>query len=167
MSLKMDKRNLTEIRKSLIWSIPLFLLLLTMSIWSILYSLYQTVDDLNKLAPSVRITPFVPIALCVPIISITGIIIAIQKSVPCTEDAMKIPTRIFLSAIAVGVFIMFFCIFAVTPLQYYAMPKLGYTRCNILEDHPTIYFTDWVKNPDWCVRGKSRKWVNEQARLGK
>src|SRR5256885_12639820 len=26
--LKMDKRNLTEIRKSLIWSIPLFLLLL-------------------------------------------------------------------------------------------------------------------------------------------
>ncbi|XJC77267.1 hypothetical protein ACHFCA_14135 [Delftia tsuruhatensis] len=92
----MDKRNLTEIRKSLIWSIPLFLLLLTMSIWSILYSLYQTVDDLNKLAPSVRITPFVPIALCVPIISITGIIIAIQKSVPCTEDAIKIPTRIFI-----------------------------------------------------------------------
>jgi len=107
----MDKRNLTEIRKSLIWSIPLFLLLLAMSIWSIFYSLYETVDDLNKLAPSVRITPFDPIALCVPIISITGIIIAIQKSFPCTEDAIKIPTRIFLSAIAVGVFIMFFCIF--------------------------------------------------------
>ena len=107
----MDNRNLTEIRKSLIWSIPLFLLLLTMSIWSILYSLYQTVDDLNKLAPSVRITPFDPIALCVPIISITGIIIAIQKSVPCSEDAIKIPTRIFLSAIAVGVFIMFFLSF--------------------------------------------------------
>jgi hypothetical protein len=47
------------------------------------------------------------------------------------------------------------------------MPKLGYTRCNILEDHPTIYFTDWVKNPDWCVRGKSREWVNEQAHLKK
>ena len=91
----MDKRNLTEIRKSLIWNIPLFLLLLAMSIWSILYSLYQTVDDLNKLAPSVRITPFYPIALCVPIISITGIIIAIQKAIPCMEDAIKIPTRIF------------------------------------------------------------------------
>lgn len=60
---------------------------------------------------------------------------------------------------------MFFCIFAITPFQYYAMPKLGYTRCNILENHPTIYFTDWVNNPDWCVRGKSREWVKEQARL--
>ena len=53
----------------------------------------------------------------------------------------------------------------ITPLQYYAMPKLGYTRCNILEGHPTIYFTDWVKKPEWCVRGKSREWVMEQARL--
>lgn len=60
---------------------------------------------------------------------------------------------------------MFFCIFAITPFQYYAMPKLGYTRCNILENHPTIYFTDWVKNPAWCVRGKSREWVKEQAHL--
>ncbi|WP_280190302.1 hypothetical protein [Delftia sp. PS-11] len=47
------------------------------------------------------------------------------------------------------------------------MPKLGYTRCNILEGHPNMYFTDWVKNPDWCVRGKSREWVREQARLAK
>lgn len=131
----MDKRNLNEIRKSLIWSVPLFLLLLAMSIFSIFYSLYETVDDLNKLAPSVRITPFDPIALCVPIISITGIIIAIQKSVPCTEDAIKVPTRIFLSAIAVGVFIMFFLYFCnyafsilchaktgLYPLQYSGRP---------------------------------------------
>src|SRR5256885_13307056 len=31
-------------------------LLLAMSIWSIFYSLCETVNDLNKLAPSVRIT---------------------------------------------------------------------------------------------------------------
>src|SRR5258708_8116230 len=89
------------------------------------------------------------------------------SEVRCKKAAKNTRMLIFLSAIAVGVFIMFFCIFAITPFQYYSMPKLGYTRCNILEDHPTIYFTDWVKNPDWCVRGKSREWVNEQARLGK
>jgi len=59
---------------------------------------------------------------------------------------------------------MITCLLVVTPSQYYAMPKLGYTRC-ILEDHPTIYFTDWVKNPAWCVRGKRREWVKEQASL--
>ena len=87
------------------------------------------------------------------------------KIIPLYRRRYKNPNAYFLSAIAVGVFIMFFCIFAITPFQYYAMPKLGYTRCNILEDHPTIYFTDWVKNPEWCVRGKTREWVKEQARL--
>lgn len=28
-----------------------------------------------------------------------------------------------------------------------------------------MYFTDWVKNSEWCVRGKSREWVKEQGRL--
>jgi hypothetical protein len=45
------------------------------------------------------------------------------------------------------------------------MPNLGYSLCNILKGHPNIHFTDWVKNPDWCVRGKSREWIKEQAKL--
>lgn len=28
-----------------------------------------------------------------------------------------------------------------------------------------MYFSDWVKNPEWCVRGKTREWVKKQARL--
>lgn len=30
-----------------------------------------------------------------------------------------------------------------------------------------MYFTDWVKTPEWCVRGKTREWVKEQARLSR
>lgn len=77
----------------------------------------------------------------------------------------KIPERFLATSIFAGIFLMLFCIFIITPLQHYAMPKLGYTRCNILKGHPNIYYSDWVKNPDWCVRGKSREWVKEQARL--
>jgi hypothetical protein len=44
---------------------------------------------------------------------------------------------------------------------------MGYERCNILQGHPSMYFTDWVSNPAWCVRGKSREWVNEQALLAR
>lgn len=91
----------------------------------------------------------------------------IQKSMPCKERTLKIAERIFALSVFTGTGVVLLCSFVIAPLQYYAMPKLGYTRCNILEDHPTIYFTDWVKNPDWCVRGKSREWVNEQARLEK
>jgi hypothetical protein len=28
-----------------------------------------------------------------------------------------------------------------------------------------MYFSDWVKKPEWCVRGKSREWVKDQALL--
>lgn len=91
----------------------------------------------------------------------------IQKSIPCKERTLKIAERIFALSVFTGTGVVLLCSFVIAPLQYYAMPKLDYTRCNILEDHPTIYFTDWVKNPDWCVRGKSREWVNEQARLEK
>lgn len=76
-----------------------------------------------------------------------------------------ISERILAISVVTGGGIMLFCLLVVTPLQYYAMPRLGYTRCNILEGHPNIYFTDWVKTPEWCVRGKSREWVKEQARL--
>lgn len=89
----------------------------------------------------------------------------IQKSIPCKERTLKIAERIFAFSVFTGTGVVLLCFFVITPLQYYAMPKLGYTRCNILEDHPTIYFTDWIKNPDWCIRGKSREWVNEQTRL--
>jgi hypothetical protein len=95
--------------------------------------------------------------------SITGIIFLVQKSIPCRSSILKISERIFKITTITGVVIMITCLLVITPLQYYAMPKLGYTRCNILEDNPTIYFTDWVKNPAWCERGKSPEWLKEQA----
>ncbi|WP_225613988.1 hypothetical protein [Delftia sp. DLF01] len=161
----MKDRSLSLIRKSLIWSIPSFLLMLIISIWSIKYSLLETIYDLRNLSPTIRITPSDLVALCAPIISASGITIMIQKAIPCKADITKIPERILKTSLFAGILLMLFCLFIITPLQHYAMPKLGYTRCNILKGHPNIYYSDWVKNPDWCVRGKSREWVKQQARL--
>ena len=161
----MQATDIAQIRKSLIWSISSFLLILVLSIWSIKYSFLNTIIDLKNSSASVRITPLHLAIVYFPVIAVTGIIAMIQKSIPCKERTLKIAERIFAFSVFTGTGVVLLCFFVITPLQYYAMPKLGYTRCNILEDHPTIYFTDWVKNPDWCVRGKSREWVNEQARL--
>ncbi|WP_349335695.1 hypothetical protein [Delftia sp. DS1230] len=161
----MQATDIAQIRKSLIWSISSFLLILALSIWSIKYSFLNTIIDLKSSSASVRITPLHLAIVYFPVISVTGIIAMIQKSIPCKEPTLKIAERIFAFSVFTGTGVVLLCFFVITPLQYYAMPKLGYTRCNILKDHPTIYFTDWVKNPDWCVRGKSREWVNEQARL--
>ncbi len=48
-------------------------------------------------------------------------------------------------------------------LQHGLLPKYGYHYCNLLSGNPTVWFNDWVKNPEWCVRGKTHEWVREQA----
>ena len=93
-----------------------------------------------------------------------SIFAGIIHAIPCKISTIKLVDRILLWSGLFGIGLIIFCVLVITPLQSYSMPKLGYTPCNILEDHPTMYFTDWVKNPDWCVRGKSREWVREQAR---
>jgi len=162
----MKIKNLTEVRKSLLWSIPSFLFVLALSVWNTKYSFLETISDLKNSAPSVRFTPGDLFGAYFPLIAITGIFMLIQKAIPCKKSTLKKTERILVISVFTGIFLMLFCLIVITPFQYYAMPRLGYTRCNILEGHPNIYFSDWVKNPDWCVRGKSREWVNEQARLG-
>jgi hypothetical protein len=50
-----------------------------------------------------------------------------------------------------------------TFLQNHFMPRLGYSQCTELQGNPTLWFTDWVKHPAWCVSGKTLEWVTEQA----
>jgi hypothetical protein len=41
------------------------------------------------------------------------------------------------------------------------MYMFGYSRCDAIEDASF----NWIRNPEWCVRGKDRAWVLEQARI--
>lgn len=165
MDIEMETNNLADVRKSLIYGIPSIIFVLFFSIWNTEHSFLKTIADLSNSAPSVRITPGDLVGVYFPIMGFTILVSVIQKAIPCKARTLMISERILAISVITGGGIMIFCLLVVTPLQYYAMPRLGYTRCNILEGHPNIYFTDWVKNPEWCVRGKSREWVKEQASL--
>lgn len=45
----------------------------------------------------------------------------------------------------------------------YVMPKYGYHICQKLDGGLSMWHNDWVRNPDWCVRGKTREWVRAMA----
>lgn len=157
--------DLKSVRKMLVWGGPFSIGLFACGVWVLENNLLITVQDLWLQSAVVRITPGAPVAIYVVMISAIMAIGLVLKSIPCSYILMKIIDRGFCMVTVFGVALVAGCILVLTPLQYYAMPKLGYTRCNILQDHPSIYFTDWVKKPDWCVRGKSREWVREQARI--
>lgn len=154
-----------EIWKTLIWGIPLDVFIFILCIWYIKHAIFNDIKDLIELSASIRITPGAPVVAYFPVILAVGLISSLSKAIPCKTSILKVTERSFNATMLVGFIITASCLALITPLQYYAMPKLGYTRCNILEGHPNIYFTDWVKNPEWCVRGKSRERVKDQALL--
>lgn len=156
--------NINKIRRSLFWAIPLFTALFFIGIWIICTSIIPTLNDLQTDSPTVRVSSTSPAAAYASILAPMSIFAGIIHAIPCKISTIKLVDRILLWSGLFGIGLTIFCVLVITPLQSYSMPKLGYTPCNILEDHPTMYFTDWVKNPDWCVRGKSREWVREQAR---
>lgn len=163
MGMKMN--NLINLRKGLILYIPVLSMLSALSVWTYKNILLDTIVSLGNMGPVVRITPGSPAVVYFLFVAIALIVGLVSKAMPCRENIVRILERVFNISIYIGVFIALTCLIIFAPLQYYAMPKLGYVRCNILKDHPSIYFTDWVRNPSWCVRGKSREWVMEQAQI--
>ncbi|HBJ98630.1 MAG TPA: hypothetical protein DDZ62_00665 [Delftia acidovorans] len=158
-------RDIKNIRKSAIFGIPISILLSVGCFWFSFAETIPMLKDINALAPTIRIMPGAPTIFMTPFVFITLALVSVLNSIPCNDSILRKSDKALSIVFTLGISSALVSLIFITPLQYYAMPKLGYTRCNILEGHPTIYFTDWVKKPEWCVRGKSREWVMEQARL--
>lgn len=158
-------RDIKNIRKSAIFGIPISILLSVGCFWFFFAETIPMLKDINALAPTIRIMPGAPTIFMTPFVFITLALVSVLNSIPCNDSILRKSDKALSIIFTLGISSALVSLIFITPLQYYAMPKLGYTRCNILEGHPTIYFTDWVKNPEWCVRGKTREWVKEQARL--
>ena len=152
-------------RKNAIWVIPFAIALLIVDLYLIREIVIPETLDLFDLSPVVRITPLSPMIGSFWAIPLTLIVAVIANAIPFKKQTLKKVECILLSSTCVNIFFAAVGFFAILPLQYYAMPQLGYTHCNILEGHPNKDSMDWVKNSEWCVRGKSREWVKEQARL--
>lgn len=124
--------------------------------------LIPDVMDLFHLAPAVRITPALLFGPSFVLLLILAIIVNVMKLIPLatgiTAPWESVTTWVVFSLIPFSVLIP-----VVGLAQSVVMPELGYTKCNILAGHPNMYFTDWVRDPSWCVQGKSRDWVRQQA----
>lgn len=152
-------------RKNAIWVIPFAIALLIVDLYLIHEIVIPETLDLFNLSPVVRITPLSPMIGSFWAIPLTLIVAVIANAIPFKKRTLKKVECILLSSTCVNIFFAAVGFFAILPLQYYTMPQLGYTQCNILEGHSNKDSMDWVKNPEWCVRGKSREWVKEQASL--
>ncbi len=156
--------DVARIRKTLIWGIPLYLGLATGSILMVAYIMVPTIEGVVERAPVVRIGPAVQVAPFVAAFCLVGVVVASMRAIPCSDRIIKPFERAFIATVLAGVVAMLL-IPVTAALARSRMPSIGYTQCHVLQGQPTLWFTDWVRDPAWCVRGKSLDWANEQARL--
>lgn len=156
--------DVARIRKTLIWGIPLYLGVATGSILMVAYIMVPTIEGVAERAPVVRVGPAVLAAPFVAAFCLLGVVVASMRAMPCSDRVIKPFERAFIATVLAGVVVMLL-IPVTAALARSQMPSIGYTQCHVLQGQPTLWFTDWVRDPAWCVRGKSLDWVNEQAKL--
>jgi hypothetical protein len=151
-----------QVRKSLWWGIPLSLALLAWSATDFL-AIPRLIGDVYAAKPMVSIWPMdalaIPFAIFLCVIMLAGIF----RAIPWPAAHARAESVLLWSGFLCIAAIIFALVFA-RPLQHYVMPKYGYQVCERTEVGATrLWFTDWVKNPKWCVPGKNLEWVREQA----
>ncbi len=156
--------DVARIRKTLIWGVPLYLGVAIGSILMVAYIMVPTIEGVAERAPVVRIGPAVQVAPFVTAFCLLGVVVASMRAIPCSDRIIKPFERAFIATVLAGVVAMLL-IPVTAALARSQMPSIGYTQCHVLQGQPTLWFTDWVRDPAWCVRGKSLDWANEQARL--
>jgi hypothetical protein len=137
--------DVDQLRRKLVWLMPLLLGLLWGCWWMAEVSVFPEIDAFRERAATVEVTHailFVPFFTL--LVSFMLVLLTLQSIGSLVLMLVLVP--------AIGL------------LPYRYMPELGYTMCKISPDKwgrggPSF----WVKNPDWCVKGKTREWVNEQA----
>lgn len=165
--IRQRREEALEIRKKLWWGLPFCLGLGGFSWWvtDLLFS--NELLGLFALAPIVRMTPMG--WLGVPLMGLLSVMLfalGILRAIPYHGIWLKRLIWLTMTTLfsMLGLIVT---VPLISPLvQNYYMPKLGYSKCLLLEGGRfSLWSTDWVKNPDWCVKGKTREWVNEQAAL--
>ncbi|MDA8457037.1 hypothetical protein M4R22_19945 [Acidovorax sp. GBBC 3334] len=155
--------DLQHIRKTMVWGTPLCMAIAAGCIVLMAHALIPTLHAMVSHADAVRITPAAQVAPFVAFTCLLAIVRGTLCSVPCSEGtAAKLERAFHLSAQA-GMFAL-----ALVPVNSIAqrvyMPSAGYSVCTELQGSPSAWFTDWVRDPAWCVKGNSLEWVNERAR---
>lgn len=155
--------DIHRIRKHVRWGIPLYLGLVAVALLMIRDAMVPMVHDLLSRAPVVRITPGMHLMPCVVAFGSLAIVVMVMRAIPCRASLIKkfeLAANLAVAASAIALLL----VPVVSIAQRYYMPSIGYTPCYVLQGQPTLWFTDWIRDPALCVKGKSLDWVNEQAK---
>ncbi|MDA8444856.1 hypothetical protein [Paracidovorax valerianellae] len=155
--------DVKKVRRTLIWSTPLFLGIAASCVLVTWYALIPAVQGVASLAPAVRIAPAAQLTPFTAFTCLMVIAMGAMRAIPTSDSGIKKFERFLTYTVLLNTLVL--VLIPVTSVaQRFYMPSVGYSMCSELQGNPTMWFTDWVRDPAWCVKGKSLEWVNEQRR---
>ena len=160
-----DTIDVNQLRRKLVWLLPLMVALLGGCWWLAKNAVFSEIAALRNSGPLVEVTPA---AVVIPMFSAMlcfMIALAVLRAIPCQRSLVWTVEITFVWFLIVGYFTTLVLTVAISLLQNSYMVEWGYSSCKVLAGNNNRWSSVWVKNPDWCVKGKTREWVNEQARL--
>jgi hypothetical protein len=155
--------DVEKMKSVLWWGVPLVLASTVGFMWTFFDDVPRMYAELHKQSPSLRIRTG---SLVMPIgaIMFFSILLLMPFRIFKIEKwAARIEKYLLIGSLIVFVVSLPIVLIGGHILQQTYLPGMGYTECNKLNGAPSVYFTDWVKNPAWCVYKKDHKWVREQA----
>ena len=155
--------DINAVRKAMIWAIPLFLCCILLGVF-LSNIAWTSFIEIQSLAPLVRIRFGSIIGPAMILMMASAVVGGCARAIPL-KRTFALAERAAVITTVFGMLTMVFALVAGRPIQSHFMPQYGYSRCSVLQGNPTVWFQDWVRNPEWCVSGKSREWVTKQAGL--
>ena len=135
-------------------------------VWLPVVYFFQTLDlirDVHAGEPIVSVWPMIATPIPAAIFFLTAVIVFVFRAIPWPQ-AFEYMQRVLVWLLWPFLATMAFALIGARPLSSYYMSTHGYHRCELFADAATRrWFTDWVKDPKWCVPGKGADWVKEQA----
>lgn len=155
----MDGQKAKEVA---VWAVPMFLALAGLGVWVSIGDVIPTLRDIATQTPSLRIRS---LSLLMPLFALFCLLTAglFPLRIMQLDQAADIVQKIWLVLTATILLLVPVVSLGSSWLQRHYLPQLGYHYCDKLSGNPTVWFNDWVKNPDWCVYQKDHAWVRAQA----
>lgn len=155
--------DIPNLKKTAVWSVPLQLFGIWLGAWVTIDGLVPMIRDIAEQPASLRIGPLLFLLPVFAILCLSILFLFVFRIRLYEKAAIWVERRILIPVVVVMLILIPVLIVGGSLLQRHYLPKMGYHYCNKLNDNPSVWFNDWVKDPELCVYKKTHEWVREQA----
>jgi hypothetical protein len=151
-----------ELRRMAWYFLPFIFIVAADLAWSFIDDVQLITRSFREDAPVLYIQSGVVIFPLVSITMLTMLALAIARMIPLEALATKIE-RWLLRLLFTCIILIPIVMIVGSLIQHHYLPKLGYSKCNILFNGRSMLANTWIKPADLCVYNKTTSWVREEA----